>query len=148
MNFEMIRKIIFILLAISLSEALVSREMSKIKLVYGAERTMLPVAASCTEESFSFNFGKLINFLTTYDMLFLYEFEKLFEDIKPLQSDSVRFIDPRIMAIITYKDSIPNDTICFGEFHGICLNGVLMQDDKKMLNLVKKKIGWKYEENE
>lgn len=124
-----------------LSGTLVSKDISKIKIVYGAEGTHLMVSAKCTPESFDFSFGDDINFLTTYDDAFIHQFKKLQEKLLPI-NDSIKGIDPRILTVVFYKDSTANDTIYFGEHYGISCNDTLFQDNDSLLSLVKRKIGW------
>lgn len=135
------KRILIIALIVSLSGTLISKEISNIKLVYGLEGTHLMVSASCTPESFDSNFCEDINFLTTYDEIFIEQFNDLYEKLL-YRKDSIKNIDPRIMTIIYYKDSISNDTIYFGEHYGISRNGILLQDNEDLLNLIKQKIGW------
>lgn len=120
---------------------LIGQNISSIKFVYGLEGTYLPISAQCNPESFNSNFGDDINFSTTHDVLFIEKFFELFENLIPSHGED--YIDPRIMCIINYVDGNLNDTLCLGEFHGLALNGVLMQHDIEILNLIKDKIGWK-----
>ena len=46
----------------------------------------------------------------------------------------------RIMAIVTYKYIEKKDTLCFGEYHGVDLNGTFMKDIPEFLLLVKKEV--------
>ena len=46
------------------------------------------------------------------------------------------------MTVVSYEESIPNDTLYMGEYFGIIKNGNRMQDNDSLLNLVKTKIGW------
>jgi hypothetical protein len=52
------------------------------------------------------------------------------------------------MTIIYYNNSIPNDTIYFGEQYGIYKNGVSMKNDIGLLNLIKRKIGWNQQQHQ
>ena len=138
------KRYFFMMLFVLLSKTLAGKDIDKIKLVFGAEGTFLPISASCSPESFNFSFGVDINFLTTYDDIFIREFSSLYKGLLPKnEDDSIDAFDPRIMTVIIYRDySIPNDTICLGEFYGISFNGELMEDNEALLNLVKRKIGW------
>ncbi|WP_321480944.1 hypothetical protein [uncultured Bacteroides sp.] len=139
------KRIFIIMLFALLSDALVSKDISKIKLIYGWEGTYLPVSAYCTPESFYSTFGDGLNFLTTYDDIFIKSISNLHEELLPMDNDSIKEIDPRIMIIIYYNDSLPNDTIYLGEFNGIYRDGKVLKDNKDLLNIVKKKIGWNSE---
>lgn len=135
------KKVFIITFCVLLSEILVSKDISKIKLVYGAEGTHLMVAASCTPESFDSNFGDEMNFLITYDELFIEQFNSLYKKLLPTD-DSIKRIDPRVMAIITYDKHVTNDTVYFGETYGIYRNDTILKDNECLLNIIKRKIGW------
>lgn len=116
------------------------RKEGKVKLVYGAKGVLLPIAAKCTPESFEQNFNESLNFLITYDDIFLAWFFFYLERLKP-ENNQEKIIDPRIM-IISYNEDLQNDTLYLGEHYGISKNGITMKDDKEFLNLIKRKIGW------
>lgn len=141
----MIRIACLLVLAISLNTKMYSQDIFSIKFVYGNEETSLPLVASCTVESFSFCFEDELNFLTTHDKQFINQFSILYKELKlKNKNDSLSEINPQIMSIIYYDDeSIPNDTVCFGKKCGICKNSVILENDKTLLTLIKKKIGWK-----
>lgn len=122
-----------------LSNNLASQDINKIRFIYGQEGTYVPIAVSC-DLSFISRFGEDLNILTTYDDIFLARFQDLYSRLLP--SDSTCLIDPRIMAVVSYDESIPNDTLYMGEYFGINKNGNCMQDSDSLLNLVKTKIGW------
>lgn len=124
------------------SNSLSSQDIANIKFIYGIEGTSLPISASCEPNNFMSCFGDDLNFLTTYSDLFIEKFQKRYQELSPI--DSTGIIDPRIMAIISYKEEIPNDTIYLGEYFGIYKNKQFMQNDTLLLNLIKTKIGWTY----
>jgi len=72
--------------------------------------------------------------------MFIAQFQDLYSRLS--HSDSTFLIDPRIMTVVSYEESIPNDTLYMGEYFGIIKNGNRMQDNDSLLNLVKTKIGW------
>lgn len=135
------RRIYFIVILSLFSEMLIGQNISSIKFVYGLEGTCLPISAQCNPDSFSSSFGDDINFLSTYETLFIERFSELLKNLTPSSDED--YIDPRIVCIINYTDGNLNDTLCLGELHGLALNGVLMQHDIEVLNLIKDKIGWK-----
>lgn len=121
------------------SNSLTSQDITKIRFIYGQEGTLIPIAASC-DISFIARFGEDLNILTTYDGIFIAQFQDLYSRLS--HSDSTFLIDPRIMTVVSYEESIPNDTLYMGEYFGIIKNGNRMQDNDSLLNLVKTKIGW------
>lgn len=144
MDLRMVRIISLTVLFFLLNMKIQGQEILRIKFVYGSEDYSLPMVASCTPSSFSFCFEEGLNFLITYDKIFVDNFSKKYQKLHPQDSNKIALeIDPRIMSIIEYSNDIPNDTVCFGKYHGVCKNGSLMEDDKELLILVKQKIGWK-----
>lgn len=133
-------KCVFIVLLSLFSINALCQEGKKVRLVYGAKGILLPIAAECTPESFEQSFGESLNFLTTYDDIFIAWFIYYMERLKP-EKYQERTIDPRIM-IISYNEDVHNDTLYLGEHHGISKNGIVMKDDEEFLNLIKRKIGW------
>ena len=134
------QKLLLIILFSSLCIGTFCQEREKAKLVYGAEGILLPVAAKCTPESFECSFGEELNFLTTYDDIFL---SWLSFYVERMEMDSLheKNIDPRLMLIL-YNETSQNDTLYLGEYYGIYKNGVIMKDDNNFRNLIKRKIGW------
>lgn len=112
------------------------KTISKIKFVFTSEGVTTPVAIACTPEDF--NWLNDLDHKIIRDSSFISKFAILFDELIP--DTSVCFIDARIMSIITYKDQVAKDTLCFGEHHGIDLNGTFMKNDPKLLLLVKKEI--------
>ena len=121
------RQICFLILISSFCIITLGQEVKKVKLIYGSQGVLLPVSAKCTPQGFEQSFYESLNFLTTYDDIFLAWFSF--------------YMDPRIM-IVAYRDSLQNDTLYLGESYGILKNRVMMKDDSNLLNLVKRKIGW------
>lgn len=113
---------------------------ARVKLVYGAKGVLVPIAVECNPESFERSFSESLNFLTTYDDIFIAWFSFYIGKLVP-ENDTMKIIDPRIM-IISYNESLQNDTLYLGESYGILKNGTMMKDSKELLNLVKRKIGW------
>lgn len=72
------------------------------------------------------------------DPIFIKEFTSYFGELRP--DTSISHIDARIMAIVTYKYIEKKDTLCFGEYHGVDLNGTFMKDIPEFLLLVKKEV--------
>ena len=125
------RQICFLILISSFCIITLGQEVKKVKLIYGSQGVLLPVSAKCTPQGFEQSFYESLNFLTTYDDIFLAWFSFNIE----------KDMDPHIM-IVAYRDSLQNDTLYLGESYGILKNRVMMKDDSNLLNLVKRKIGW------
>ena len=102
------------------SNSLTSQDITKIRFIYGQEGALIPIAASC-DISFIAQFGEDLNILTTYDGMFIAQFQDLYSRLS--HSDSTFLIDPRIMTVVSYEESIPNDTLYMGEYFGIIKNG-------------------------
>lgn len=136
------RKCAFVVLLSLFCVNVLCQEGEKVKLVYGAKGILLPVAAKCSPESFEQSFGESLNFLTTYDDIFIAWFIYYVERLKPEKNQEIT-IDPRIM-IISYNEDLHNDTLYLGEHYGISKNGIIMKDEKEFLNLIKRKIGWEF----
>ena len=73
----------------------------------------------------------------TKDSVFIKEFTSYLNELRP--DTSVSHIDVRIMAIVTYRHVEKRYTLCFGEYHGVDLNGTFMKDIPEFLLLVKKR---------
>ena len=134
------RQICFLILISSFCIITLGQEVKKVKLIYGSQGVLLPVSAKCTPQGFEQSFYESLNFLTTYDDIFLAWFSFYMEQLIP-ERNIEKDMDPRIM-IVAYRDSLQNDTLYLGESYGILKNRVMMKDDSNFLNLVKRKIGW------
>lgn len=131
MEFRIKRLVILILFFIVSSVSLYSK-ITKIKFVFTEERITVPVAVSCNPECF--NWFNILNYKIIEDSSYMRKFEDMLITLEP---DTInQYIDARIMAIISYDDTIQKDTLCFGEFNGIDFNGTLMQDNQELLKLV------------
>lgn len=114
------------------------KSIEKVKFVYAATtgiNTGIPI--SCVPHDFDVGLRDL-DYKIVRDSIFIGKFALLLEDLKP--DTSVVYIDARIMAIVTYKQQMRKDTLCFGEFCGVDWNGTFMKDNPKLLSLVKKEI--------
>lgn len=140
----MVRIIYLLVLSFLLSINVQGQDIFRIKFVYGNEDLSLPLIPSCGIESFSLCFESEINFLTTYDLLFISKFDKQYRKLQFRKDDGNELeMIPQIMGIIDYLDTIPNDTVCFGKETGIRKNGILMEDNQELMTLIRGKIGWK-----
>ena len=86
------------------SNSLTSQDITKIRFIYGQEGALMPIAVSC-DISFIAQFGEDLNILTTYDGMFIAQFQDLYSRLS--HSDSTFLIDPRIMTVVSYEESIP-----------------------------------------
>lgn len=134
------RQLCILILFFPFCIATLGQEIKKVKLIYGSQGVLLPVSAKCSPQGFEQSFYESLNFLTTYDDIFLAWFSFYIERLVP-ERDTEKIIDPRIM-IVSYSDSLQNDTLYLGEFYGILKNRIIMKDNSNLLNLVKRKIGW------
>lgn len=135
------RQIFFLMFFFLFCMTALGQDIKRVKLVYGSSGVLLPVSVKCTPQSFEQSFYESLNFLTTYDDIFLTWFSFYMEQLIP-ERNIEKDIDPRIM-IVSYRDSLQNDTLYLGESYGIVKNKVIMKDDSNLLNLVKRKIGWR-----
>ena len=110
-----------------------SREISKVRVTYLPEYTNVMVPVTCESIDFMLTFRdtKVIS-----DKAFLTSLSKELQGLKAI--DSVRSIDIRIKVLIDYSNK--TDTLCLGEFFDTMLNGELMEDNPKLLDLIKSKI--------
>lgn len=112
-----------------------NEEIKKVVVKYLPEETMIMVAVTCESLDYVTG-GTLQKSKTIIDKTF---FENLNEEVfklKPEQGE--KSIDIRIKLIIEYENR--SDTLCLGEFFDTLLNGELMEDNPKLLNLIKSKI--------
>lgn len=111
------RQICFLILISSFCIITLGQEVKKVKLIYGSQGVLLPVSAKCTPQGFEQSFYESLNFLTTYDDIFLAWFSFYMEQLIP-ERNIEKDMDPRIM-IVAYRDSLQNDTLYLGESYGI-----------------------------
>lgn len=136
MDIRIIFKIVSITLIFNANYCFCQKDISGIKFIFTEEGVHTPISTACTPESFNW-FNKL-NFSIVKDPVFINQFTLYFTELKP--DTSICAIDARIMAVITYSNLAQKDTLCFGEYHGIDLNGTFMKDNMELLLLIKKKI--------
>lgn len=129
-------KIIIIFLLFVTIDCFSQNGINKIKFVFTEEGIINALATSCTVESF--NEFENLDFKIIKEKEFLHKFANLFSKLEP--DSTVFVIDARIMTIISYSDIKKKDTLCFGEYHGIDLNGSFMKDNSALHQLVRKKI--------
>lgn len=72
------RQICFLILISSFCIITLGQEVKKVKLIYGSQGVLLPVSAKCTPQGFEQSFYESLNFLTTYDDIFLAWFSFLY----------------------------------------------------------------------
>jgi hypothetical protein len=110
-----------------------SRAINKVRVIYLPEYTNVMVPVTCESIDFMLTFRdtKVIS-----DKAFLTSFSKELQGLKA--NDSVRSIDIRIKILIDYSNK--TDTLCLGEFFDTILNGNLMEDNPRLLELIKSEI--------
>jgi len=107
--------------------------ISNILFIYAQPETYTTVSVACSLEEFGCFAGGVL-YKNINDSIFISKFTPLFNELIP---DPERYlIDARIMAIISYSGEERQDTLCFGEHHGIDLNGTFMINNDSLLNLV------------
>ncbi len=131
-----IKIFIIILLIGSINTLLAQNPINNIKFVYTEEYLHTPMATGCTPEEF--NWFDTLDHKFVKDSTFLHKFSYYLEKLEP--DTNIYFIDARIMSIITYEGLERKDTLCFGEHHGIDMNGTFMKTDYDFLSLVKNKV--------
>ena len=80
--------------------------------------------------------GTLQKSKTIIDRTFLENLNEELDKLKPEQQE--KSIDIRIKLIIEYENR--SDTLCLGEFFDTVLNGELMEDNPRLLDLIKSEI--------
>lgn len=122
--------IFFLLLARNESN---EEKIEDIRIVYLPERStvMVPVTCSTLEEVFDLRKEKVIVNARTIRSI-SDEIEKL------TPQDTLHSMDVRMKLMIKYQGRV--DTLCMGAFFGVMLNGELMEDNRQLLDIVKRKI--------
>ena len=128
--------VIFVVTVLNVVSCLGQEKIKGIKFVYTNEGVEMAVAVGCTPQEFDWLHN--LDFKITKDPIFIKEFTSYFGELRP--DTSISHIDARIMAIVTYKYIEKKDTLCFGEYHGVDLNGTFMKDIPEFLLLVKKEV--------
>lgn len=110
-----------------------SRAINKVRVTYLPEYTNVMVPVTCESIDFMLTFRdtKVIS-----DKAFLTSLSKELQGLKA--NDSIRSIDIRIKILIDYSNK--TDTLCLGEFFDTILNGNLMEDNPRLLDLIKSEI--------
>ncbi len=126
----------FIITVLNVFNGLGQENIKGIKFVFTNEGVEMAVAVGCIPQEFDWFHN--LDFKITKDSVFIKEFTSYLNELRP--DTSVSHIDARIMAIVTYRHVEKRDTLCFGEYHGVDLNGTFMKDIPEFLLLVKKEV--------
>ena len=125
MNIKLITILFFVLLT-----SCNSNKITSIDFHYTEPGISSPSQTSCNSNLFvdleNIRYKKITN------ENFLNKFEQQLNDLK--KSDEFS-INSRIFALINYKDK-NIDTLCIGEYRGICLNGNILSHNDDFHNLI------------
>ncbi|SIT17265.1 hypothetical protein SAMN05421761_1272 [Belliella pelovolcani] len=132
-NFGLFQMFVLFLSFALLSCERESRAINKVRVTYLPEYTNVMVPVTCESIDFMLTFRdtKVIS-----DKAFLTSLSKELQGLKA--NDSIRSIDIRIKILIDYSNK--TDTLCLGEFFDTILNGNLMEDNPRLLDLIKSEI--------
>lgn len=108
-------------------------EISKLRVIYLPEHTdvMVPVTCESINHMLDFRKSKVIS-----DKTFLTPFTREIVELNSV--DGTNSIEVRIKVLIDYPHK--TDTLCLGEYFSTVLNGELMEDNPKLLDLIKSEI--------
>lgn len=125
----------FLVIMVLISCQSPNEKIKKVVIKYLPEETTIMVAVTC--ESLDYVTGGTLQKSTTItDRTFLENLNKEVNKLKPEQQE--KSIDIRIKLLIEYESR--SDTLCLGEFFDTILNGELMEDNPKLLDLIKSEI--------
>jgi|SRR5690554_662131 len=132
-NYSLFQMFVLFLSSVLFSCKGESREINRVRVTYLPEYTnvMVPVTCESIDIMLTFRNTKVIS-----DKAFLTSLSTELQGLKA--NDSERSIDIRIKVLIDYSSK--TDTLCLGEFFDTILNGNLMEDNPKLLDLIKSKI--------
>ena len=99
------RQICFLILISSFCIITLGQEVKKVKLIYGSQGVLLPVSAKCTPQGFEQSFYESLNFLTTYDDIFLAWFSFYMEQLIP--KIQKQMIQKKQMLLLSVKKMFP-----------------------------------------
>jgi hypothetical protein len=132
---DQINKFMFFCLILTLASCQSTNEnVKKVVIKYLPEETTVMIPVTC--DNLDYIASVLLQTKTITDRTFLENLSKEINKLKPKQEESP--IDMRIKLIIEYENR--SDTLCLGEFFDTLLNGGLMEDNPRLLELIKSEI--------
>ncbi len=102
-----------------------------IKVYYRVPGILTPYPAFCVD--YLFIEDNNIREKEINDHTFLKAFEAHLNTLKPIHKNPT--VDSRVFMFIHYKDG-SIDTLCIGEYMGICVNGTVMEENKEFHQLI------------
>lgn len=107
------------------------------KFLYGSDEATVIIPITCS--SIEYNLVE-VKRKDVKNKVFLNSLETEMRKLEPYEEvDLPRDMDIRIKLIVDYKDET-SDTLCLGGFYGTLLNGKLMEDNPRLLDLIKSNI--------
>lgn len=111
-----------------------SESVKKLDISFLPEETTVMIPVTC--DNLDYIAPELLQTRMVTERIFLDNLSKEIYKLKPKEEE--RPIDIRMKLIIEYENR--SDTLCLGEFFDTVLNGNLMEDNPKLLDLIKSKI--------
>jgi len=126
-------KILILVMLLTFCSQKSSEDILKLRVIYLPEHTDMMVPVTCESISYSFTFrqSKIIS-----DKAYLASVSKAVANLN--KSDGTNSNEIRIKVLIDYSNK--TDTLCLGEYFTTLLNGEFMEDNPKLLDLIKSKI--------
>lgn len=125
----------FLVFMVSISCQSPNEKIKKAVIKYLPEETTIMVAVTCESMDYVTG-GTLQKSKTIIDRTFLENLKEELDKMEPERQE--KSIDIRIKLIIEYENR--SDTLCLGEFFDTVLNGELMEDNPRLLDLIKSEI--------
>jgi hypothetical protein len=136
MNIHVFR-IVFSIGVIMLYSSCSSTSVKNARFLYGSDEATVIIPITCS--SIEYNLVE-VKRKDVKNKAFLNALETEMRKLEPYEkTDLSRDVDVRIKLIVDYKDET-SDTLCLGGFYGTILNGNLMEDNPRLLDLIKSKI--------
>ncbi|TVP46230.1 MAG: hypothetical protein EA341_13910 [Mongoliibacter sp.] len=134
-NMGQIDKLVFTCLILVLASCQSPNEkIKKVIIKYLPEETTVMIPVTC--DNLDYIASVLLQTKTVTDSAFLEHLNKEVNKLKPERQE--KSIDIRIKLLIEYESR--SDTLCLGEFFDTILNGNLMEDNPRLLELIKSEI--------
>lgn len=109
-------------------------DVSYVEIYYVPDGTSTPISIHC--DLVHINFFEDLKVIKINEKETLENISSLINILEPTNLD--KEIDARIKMIIYHENK--SDTLCLGEFFGTTLNGRIMEDNKELFKLIRKKI--------
>lgn len=134
-NMSQIDKLVFsCLILVLVSCQSPNEKIEKVIIKYLPEETTVMIPVTC--DNLDYIASALLQTKTVTDKAFLENLNQEVDKLKPERQEKP--IDIRIKLLIEYESG--SDTLCLGEFFDTILNGELMGDNPRLLDLIKSEI--------